>query len=236
MPEPLVLIPGMMCDARAVWHQTIALSAERAVTVAPPVAGTTVEEMAVATLDQSPARFALAGQGLGANVALEMLRRAPERISRIALIAFSAQADPSAQSVAREPRIVGAQAGRLAEVMREEVPEAWLADGDARPEILGMLRDMALTLGEGVFVRQSRALQRRGDQQAVLRRATLPALVICGADDPATLPRRHHFMAELMPQARCVEIVLCGHLPTMEQPEIVTGVLEDWLRAPLPAR
>lgn len=236
MPEPLVLIPGMMCDARAVWHQMIALSADRAVMAAPPARGASVDEMAVDILAQAPQRFALAGQGLGANVALEIQRRAPERVERIALIAFSAQPDPSAEAVAREPRIVGAQAGRLAEVVAEELPGGWLADGAARDEILAMLRDMALTLGEGVFVRQSRAMQRRPDQQAILRRATLPALVICGADDPRTLPRRHHFMAELMPQARCLEIPHCGHLPTMEQPETVTAALENWLSGPMVLR
>ncbi|GHD99991.1 hypothetical protein U879_10255 [Defluviimonas sp. 20V17] len=229
MPEPLVLIPGMMCDARAVWHQMIALSSRRAVMCAPPSRGISIEEMAQDILAGLPASFALAGQGLGANVALEILRRAPDRVSRLVLIAFSAQPEPAAQAVAREPRIVGAQTGRLAAVVDEELPVTWLADGDARQEIHDMVRDMALTLGEGAFVRQSRAMQRRPDQQAVLRRANLPALVICGADDPATLPRRHRFMAELMPQARCVEIVLCGHLPTMEQPRVVTDIIEEWL-------
>lgn len=232
MPEPLVLIPGMMCDARAVWHQMIALSSLRSVTCAPPTRGATVEEMAVQILADLPQSFALAGQGLGANVALEIQRRAPERVTRLALIAFSAQPDSTAEAVAREPRIVGAQAGRLAEVVDEEFPAEWLAPGDARAEIGQMMADMALTLGAAAFVRQSRAMQRRPDQQAVLRRANLPALVICGANDPATLPRRHQFMAELMPHARCVEIALCGHLPTMEQPGMVTDLLEDWLELP----
>ena len=186
MPDPLILVPGMLCDARAFWHQIIALSGDRAVMVAPPARGATVEEMAEDILAQAPARFALAGQGLGGNVTLEMLRRAPERVLRIALIATNAQAEGSAVAVAREPRIVGAQAGRLAEVAAEELPGSALADGSARDEILDMVRDMALTLGEGAFIRQSRAMQRRPDQQKVLRRAMLPALVICGADDPVT--------------------------------------------------
>lgn len=232
MPEPLILIPGMMCDARAVWHQMIALSSQRAVMCALPLRGSTIEEMAEDILNGLPPEFALMGQGLGANVALEIQRRAPERVTRLALIAFSAQPETPPVAVAREPRIVGAQAGRLSEVVAEELPAHWLADGDARDEIRAMVRDMAMTLGEGVFVRQSRAMQRRTDQQAVLRRANLPALVVCGADDPATMPRRHHFMAELMPRARCVEIVLCGHLPTMEQPNVVTDVLEEWLSRP----
>lgn len=236
MPEPLVLVPGLACDARLFWHQVIALSGERPVMVAAPLSGVTVEEMGAALLDGLPERFALAGAGLGANVAVDILRRIPERVTRLALIGVSAQPETPIAAAAREPRIVGAQAGRLGEVIADEVPLAALADGSARREIMGMLRDMALTLGEGVFVRQSRAMQRRPDQQRFLRRALLPAVTICGAEDPLTPPRRHQFIAELMPYGTYEEIPHAGHLPTLEQPEATTAALERWLSAPLMLR
>ncbi|OIQ75296.1 3-oxoadipate enol-lactonase 2 [mine drainage metagenome] len=233
MPETLVLIPGMMCDARVFWHQIIALSGDWPVMVAAPVRGATIEEMAADILTSLPTRFALAGQGMGGNVALEIFRRAPERVSRIALISIAVQAETPQAAAAREERIVAAQAGRLAASLAADVPASSLGPEVARDEIMDMMRDMGLTLGEGVYLRQSRAMQRRPDQQKALRKAMLPALVMCGALDPVTLPRRHQFIAEMLPYGRLQLIDDAGHMPTLEQPEAVTRVLEAWLTEPL---
>lgn len=233
MTEPLVLIPGMTCDARALWHQLVALSAERPVIVAAPVHGATVEEMAADILPCLPARCAVAGQGLGGNVALDLLRRAPERISRLALIALSVQSDTPQSAAAREDRIVGAQVGKLVEMVSQDWPDTVLAEAAPRAEIRQLLRDMALTLGEGVYIRQHRAMQRRPDQQKALRKAILPVTVICGAEDPITPPRRHEFVADMLPYGHLQVIDGAAHLPTLEQPAAVTRALRTWLEAPL---
>ena len=86
MADPLVLLPGLMSDARVFWPQIAELSAKTAVTVAPITQGERIEEIASGLLDQLPKRFALAGLGLGGAVALEILRRAPDRLTRLALI------------------------------------------------------------------------------------------------------------------------------------------------------
>jgi pimeloyl-ACP methyl ester carboxylesterase len=233
MVETLVLVPGMMCDARVFWHQVIALSGDVPVLVAAPVRGATVEEMAADLIPALPDRFALAGQGLGGNVALEIQRRAPERVSRIALMSLSVQAESPQAAADREARLVKVQVGRLTEAVAADVPPEALAPGSARAEIREMLRDMALTLGEGVYLRQCRAMQRRADQQKALRRALLPALVLCGAEDTVMPPRRHQFIADMMPYGRLEMIAGAGHLPSLEQPEAVTRALEAWLSAPL---
>jgi pimeloyl-ACP methyl ester carboxylesterase len=233
MVETLVLVPGMMCDARVFWHQIIALSGDRPVMVAAPVAGATIEEMAAELLPALPERFALAGQGMGGNVALDLFRRAPERVTRLALIALSVQAETPEAAAAREERIIGAQVGRLAEMVAQDIPAEALAEGPARPEVMAMLRDMALTLGEGVYVRQCRAMQRRPDQQKALRKAMLPAAVICGAEDPVAPVRRHQFMAEMLPYGRLAPIEGAGHMPSLEQPEAVTRAFDEWLAGPL---
>ncbi len=233
MVETLVLIPGMACDARAFWHPVIALSGDRPVLVAAPLRGSTIEEMAADLIAALPMKFALLGEGLGGNVALEILRRAPERISRIALMGTGVQAELPQAAAAREARIVGAQVGRLAEMVALDVPASALVEAPGRGDVLAMLRDMALTVGEGVYIRQNRAMQRRSDQTKILRRAMLPAVVICGAQDPVTLPRRHQFISEMLPYGRLELIEGAGHLPALEQPEEVTRVIETWLAAPL---
>lgn len=235
MTDPLVLLPGMMCDARLFLPQIVALSAEIPVQVAPVTIGDTIEAIARNVLTAAPERFALAGLSMGGIVAMEVLRLAPRRISRIALMDTNCQSEMPNVAAAREPQIVGAQAGRLAEIMRDEMKPNYLAPGPQRLDVLNTVMDMAMDLGPDVFVRQSRALQRRPDQQATLRKAKTPALIICGEYDALCPVRRHEFMAHLMPNARLEIIADAGHLPTLEQPSAVTDLLRHWLSLPAPA-
>lgn len=232
MAEPLVLLPGMMCDARLFGPQISELSADMAVMVAPITQGERVEEIASNLLDQLPHRFALAGLSMGGIVAMEVLRRAPERVSRVALMDTNPLAETPQVAAAREPQIVAAKSGRMLDVMREEMKPNYLAPGPARTDVLNLVMDMAETLGAEVFVRQSRALQRRPDQQTTLRKCKIPALVLCGAHDALCPVKRHEFMAELIPDAELVVLEGAGHLPPLEQPAETTKALRHWMKRP----
>ncbi len=236
MAEPLVLIPGIMCDARLYGAQIAAFSNEICVTIAPVTQGERIEEIASNLLDQLPKRFAMAGLGFGAMVAMEILRRAPDRVSRIALISTNAQADTPQTAAAREALIVGARSGRLDEVMRTQLKPDYLAPGAHRATVLTAVSSMAQTLGAEVFVRQSRAMQRRRDQQSTLRKCKVPTLVLCGAHDVLTPVRHHSFIAELIEYAKLVVIEEAGHLPPLEQPEQTTEALRAWMKQPLVLR
>lgn len=229
MTEPLVLLPGMMCDARVFAPQLTVLSRERAVMVAPVTLGDHIETIAANLLDQLPNRCALAGQGMGGMVALELLRRAPERISRLCLIGTNPLAETPAVAALREPRIIGAAAGRLDEVMRDAVRPEYLANGPNRLDVLNLIYDMARDLGPDVFVAQSRALQRRPDLQGSLRRCKVPTLVLCGQEDDLTPPKRHEFMANLIQSAHLAIVPGAGHYPSLEQPELTINALQNWL-------
>ena len=236
MAEPLVLVPGMMCDARVFEAQISALSAGRIVVISPPIKGETVEVMAEHILQNAPERFALAGLSLGGIVALEILRRAPDRVCRLALISTSALSETPSQAAEREPQIVGAKAGRLGEVMQEVMKPEYLAHGPQRVTVLNLMQDMALEIGADIFVRQSRALQRRPDQQKTLRTIHTPTYVICGSYDCLTPLQRQEFMATLIPYAEFRVIEEAGHLPTVEAPEATTEIMREWLSAPVVLR
>lgn len=236
MNEPILFIPGLLSDARVFLPQIVHLGARHPLHIALPVAGESVEQMSDAILAGAPARFVLVGHGLGGDVALDILRRDNGRVSRAALISTDPLAEPPATAAARESRMVAAKAGRLKEVARQEVPEAALSPSEWRAEILALVEDMALTLGEGVFLRQSKALQRRPDQQKTLRKANLPLLFIAGADDPLVPVRRQDFAAQLAPYGKLAVIEGAGHLPMLEQPEAVTAALEDFLNGPMMLR
>ncbi|MDA5094274.1 alpha/beta hydrolase [Aliiroseovarius sp. KMU-50] len=236
MQEPLVLVPGMMCDARVFTPQINELSREFAVQIASIAHGETIRDMAALVLEQAPERFALAGHSMGGIVAMEVARRAPERVSRLALLSTSALPDTPAQAAWREPLIIRAQTGQLAEALAEEVTPETLAPGEGQGEILALLQDMAQGFGAEIFIRQQRALQRRPDAQRALQRLKIPTMVLCGAHDRLTPPKRHETMAELIPSAELVILPNAGHMPTLEAPKEVTIGLRAWMQMPLELR
>lgn len=234
--ETLVLLPPMLCDARVFADQIRDLSHDHAVMVAPTHKGERMEEIASQILSWAPSKFALAGMGMGGMVAMELLRRAEGRITRIALISASPQADTPEIAAAREPHIIAALAGRMDDVLQHEVNSTWLAPESDKVGIVRLLRDMGAALGPAAYVSQVRALQRRRDQQAILRNIRQPAVVICGRFDGQYPIKRQEFLAELIPYARLEVIETAGYMPSVEAPEALTEALRRWMKAPLMLR
>ncbi len=230
MDLPLLLLPGMMCDARLFQPQVAAFSATRPVMSAPLSGHDTIEGLASATLAHAPPRFALLGLSMGGIVAMEMARQAPERIDRIALLDTNPLAEPPDRAAAREPQIADVRAGGLRRVMRDEMKPNYLSDGPNLGAILDLCMAMAETLGPDVFEAQSRALQIRPDQTETLRTLNIPALILCGEDDTLCPISRHELMRDLMPDAELEVIKGAGHLPVLEQPEATNAALTRWLK------
>ncbi|MEL7081060.1 MAG: alpha/beta hydrolase, partial [Pseudomonadota bacterium] len=170
MTEPLVLIPGMMCNERLFQPQVAAFSSKRPVTVVVPKGSSSMAGLAQAVLATAPPRFALAGLSLGGIVAMQIIRQAPERVSRVALLDTNPLPDPPDKAPIREAQVEKVRRGALDEVMRDEMKPNYLAPGTRKQETLNLCMEMAEALGPDVFVKQSRALQRRRDQQATLRK------------------------------------------------------------------
>ncbi|WP_417270242.1 alpha/beta fold hydrolase [Celeribacter sp.] len=233
MSDALVFLPGFLADGRIFADQVSGLSRDFAVMVA-PLKGESVTDMAEHVLAHAPPRFSVAGHDLGASVAAEVLRRAPDRVERIALICANAQSEPPNAAAAREPRMVRAKSGRLGEVLLEDLPIGALAESPHRNAIRDYWIDMALEAGIETYLHQSRVMQRRPDQQNILRRARLPALVVGGQHDTVCPPRRQDFISQLMPRAHLEIIEGAGHLPMLETPQTVTRILRTWLQAPAP--
>jgi pimeloyl-ACP methyl ester carboxylesterase len=224
---PLVLIPGMMCDAR-MWG---GIDAGLGVPVLHhlPTQAETMPALAALFLTDAPPRFALAGLSLGGILAMEILHQAPERITRLALMDTNPRAETPEVQALRAPQIARALAGELDSVMREDMKPNYLCPGPDKAAILDLCMDMAMALGPEIFVRQSRALRDRPDQQATLPAFTGPALVLMGAEDRLCPFDRHQLMHDLMPQSRLHIIPDAAHLPPLEQPAATARALRDWL-------
>ena len=229
MTLPLVLLPGLMFDARLFAPQVAALSAEMPVTVADIGGHDTMAALAAAVLADAPPVFALGGLSMGGIVAMEVLRQAPERVAKLALMDTNALVEAPEMQARRGPQMDKARAGQLEQVMREEMKPNYLTEGPQRAAILDLCMDMAMDLGADVFVRQSMALRERPDQCDTLRGVRVPTLVLCGRDDRLCPVARHELMHALVSDSVLEIIEGAGHLPTLEQPEQTTVALHRWM-------
>lgn len=228
MGEPLVLLPGMMADARLFAPQIAALSGQRAVHFA-PLLGATIEEIASRVIADAPPRFALAGVAMGGIVAMEIMRQAPDMVARLALLDTTFAPELPDVAAAREPQIALVKAGRLDDVIRDEMKPRYLAPGPRRIEVLNAVLDMAQTLGADVFIDQSRAMMRRPNSENTLAAIDCPVLVLCGSHDTVYPVPLHETMVGKVTNGTLEIIEDAGHLPTLEMPDQTTAALDRWL-------
>ncbi|MEM1361288.1 MAG: alpha/beta hydrolase [Pseudomonadota bacterium] len=226
---PLVLLPGMMCDARLFQPQIAALSGRYPIMTVPIGARDSMSALAAEMLSQAPKRFALGGVSMGGIVAMEVLRQAPERVLGLALMDTNPLAESDTIKARRGPQIAAAECGDLQRVMAEDMKPNYLSHNPDHAHILDLCMEMAMHLGPEVFVNQSRALRDRVDQSETLRAFDRPALVLCGREDRLCPPERHTLMHRLVPQSKLVIIEDAGHLPCLEKPEETTAALTRWL-------
>ncbi|MFO1210376.1 MAG: alpha/beta hydrolase [Amaricoccus sp.] len=223
---PLVLLPGMMCDARLFAPQIAALSAGRTLVVPSLTGADTMAGLAEAVLAAAPPRFALLGLSMGGILAMEIVARAPGRVERLALLDTNPFAEAPEATAARAPGMARVAAGELAAVLDEIVPRYFPAP---RPDLAALCRAMGLALGPAAFLSQSRALIGRADRQRALAGFSGPALVLTGEVDIVCPMDRHERMHALMPASRLAVIPGAGHLPTLEAPDPTTDEITRWL-------
>ena len=226
---PLVLVPGLLCDERLWRYQADSLIGIADPQIANVTKGASVSEMSRTVLGAAPERFALAGLSMGGYVALEILRVAPARVARLALLDTSARADTPEQTATRRKLIKLAQDGRFDEVPRKLLPMLIHPDRLDDAELTSEVLDMAESVGPEAFVSQEEAIIERPDSRENLKNIACPTLVLCGREDAVTPLRLHEEMASLIPNARLRVIEGCGHLSTLERPEEVSAGLRDWL-------
>ena len=229
MAETLVLIPGLACTSRLYDAQIAALSGERTIVVADHTRDDSSQAMAARLLREAPERFSLAGLSMGGYVALEVMRQAPGRVARLALLDTSARPDTPEAGHDRERLIALAEAGRWEDVSSRLWPRLVHPSRQSDLALRGIVDRMMHDTGAQAYVRQQRAIMGRADSRALLPGIEIPTLVLVGEGDAITPPEVAREMAEMIEWASLVIVPESGHLSSLEQPERVTQALRLWL-------
>jgi pimeloyl-ACP methyl ester carboxylesterase len=226
---PLVLVPGLLCSPRLFAPQVAAFSPQRHVTVADHTRDDTMAAIAARILETAPERFALAGLSMGGYIAFAMMRLAPERIAKLALLDTSARPDTPEQKEGRKKFIALAQAGKLDEVVDTLTPRFLHPDHLKNETLTGTIRAMAQDTGAEAFVRQAKAVMAREDSRPLLVEIGCPTLVLVGDSDVVTPPELAKEIAADILGSKLVVVPNCGHLSTIEKPEAVNKAMTEWL-------
>ena len=226
---PLVLLPGLLCDA-ALWrHQTDTLADIAEITVADLTGGDRLEDMARSVLETAPETFALAGLSMGGFVAQAVMRQAPDRVTRLALLDTSARADTPGQSERRRAFIKQTRHGDFKGVTSRLLPMLIHPDRLEDGDLTGAITTMAEGVGKEAFLRQQNAIMNRPDCRRDLSAIHCPTLVLCGRQDALTPLAGHQEMADGIANAKLVVIEDCGHMAPLERPRAVSAVMRYWL-------
>jgi pimeloyl-ACP methyl ester carboxylesterase len=235
MSPTLILLPGLLNDPDLWRHQVETLGDMATVVVGDLTRDDSIHAMARRVLDTAPRRFSLAGLSMGGYVAQEIMRQAPQRVERLALVDTAARADLPEQTERRKALIEQTRAGRFDEVMPGMLPMLVHPDHVADPTVGGRAIAMAQRVGPDVFIRQQTAIMGRPDGREDLKRITCPTLVLVGRQDAVTPPKVAEEMLGNLATGRLVVIEDCGHLSPIERPQAVSAVLRYWLQEQAPA-
>ena len=227
--QNLVLLPGLLCDATLWHHQHKYLGELAEITIADFTDDDSMAGMAEASLAKAPERFALAGLSMGGYVALEIMRRAPERVTKLALLDTSDRGEVEEQTKRRRELIQMSTEGKFREVTQQILPFLIHPDRQGDKGLTDAIIKMADHVGPDAFLRQEKAIMGRSDSRDDLGRIKCPTLILCGRQDALTPVDAHEEMATGISKARFVIIEDCGHMTTMERPQAVTALLRDWL-------
>jgi len=231
MKQPLVLLPGLLCDA-ALWEPQLSDLADIAdFFVADLTEHETIEEMAASVLRDAPWKeFALAGLSMGGYVAQEIMRQAPQRVTRLALLDTRSRPEQPEETERRHQFMKLAQTERgFTPVTNRMLPLMLHSSRLKDAPLVKVIREMAERTGVEAYVCQQKAIISRPDFRPDLAKIKCPTLVLCGRQDQLTPLENSEEMVQAIPKARLIVVEECGHMSTLERPKEVNRAMRSWL-------
>lgn len=234
MSRPFVfLLPGMLCDA-AVWHSQIAVL-EPDFTLAVPVfrGFDSFDAMAGHVLSQAPLRFSVVAHSMGGRVAMELLRRVPERIEHFVVMDMGVHPVAPGETARNRRLLELAAKGGLEAVADSWIPYMLHPDHSKDTALTAAIRAMVLRNGLDDLRGQLLAAERRHDQSRYLADIRHRVHIVCGDSDNWNPPALHKHMHAQLPDSVLEIIPHCGHMAPMEKPDTINSLLLAWLNAPV---
>ena len=229
MKYPLVFIPGMMCDSRLFQPQISEFSKQYLVCITPVIYSDSIEKISFEILRQLPPKFTLIGLSMGGILAMEIIKKAPERVMKIVLMDTNFKSETSETKSKRIPQIKLVNEGKLEAVMKKQILQNYLVKNKKNQKILELCLKMAKELGKEIFINQSKALAARKNYKEILKKIKVPSLIICGRYDRLCPIEVHREMESLIKYSTLEIIPDAAHLPTLEQPSYLNKILKEWL-------
>jgi pimeloyl-ACP methyl ester carboxylesterase len=227
---PILLVPGLVSSPRIYAPVIPALWRFGPVTIANHIRDDNMGAIARRILAEAPPRFALAGHSMGGYIAFEIMRQAPDRVAKLALINTQARPDTPEATARRRALMARAQNGEYHAVLDE------LFAGFVHPSRQGdaalrqLVHDMGDDVGPQAFIRQQTAVMSRPDSRPALAWIRCPTLVLTGDEDNTIPNALSAEMANGIHGAKLVILQDCGHLPQPEQPQATCDALAEWMR------
>jgi len=230
--QPLVLVPGLLCTAD-MWREQIARLSDVAHCLVPTgqMHLDDMKDMARAVLAEAPEHFALCGLSMGGYISQEIMRQAPERVTRLALLDTSSRPDSPEQTQRRRSFLELTKLGKFRGITPQLLPFLVHEKNLANKSLVDRLIQMADEIGPDGFIKQQTAIMGRPDSRPMLPSIRVPTLILCGETDALTPPELHHEMAGLIPNARLEILRDAGHMAPMERAGKVATLLKAWLKA-----
>lgn len=223
MKIPLILVSGLLCD-ESVWaHQIKNLKDVAAIHVICPNQETP-QKMVEGILKQAPDRFALAGHSMGGWLGLEVMRRAPERVTRLCLLNTTAKPDTPAKQAKRHEMIQRAENGQFSKIV-DELVDHFVFD----VHVMEAVRRMLQKAGPEAFIREEQSMLLRDECLSILPRIQCPTLVVHAENDQVFSLEDHEELTNHIPAAKLSIVQACGHMSPMEKPQIITDLMRSWL-------
>jgi pimeloyl-ACP methyl ester carboxylesterase len=226
---PILMIPGLNATARVFEAEMETLYRFGAVMIADHRDGASMREMAASILTNAPPRFVLGGFSMGGYIAFEIVRQAPERVTRLILIDTSARSDTAEATANRRKAIELARSGKFGLAAANAFPNAVHPSNVDNAELKAVHMAMAEANGPEVYVRQQEAIIARPDSRPDLARVRVPTLVLVGEADQITTPEAAREIADGIAGARLVTVADAGHLAVLEEPAQVNTAIADFL-------
>jgi pimeloyl-ACP methyl ester carboxylesterase len=227
---PILLVPGLGGSPRIFSPIVPELWRFGPVTVANHIRDSNIGVIARRILAEAPPRFALAGHSMGGYIAFEIMRQAPDRVAKLALINTQARPDTPEATARRRGQIAAVEAGGFSDGIEAMYPGFVHPSRRNDAALRKLVREIADDVGPEAFVRQLIAVMGRPDSRPTLAFIRCPTLVLTG-DEDNTIPNSLSVeMADGIPGAKLVILAACGHLPQVEQPQATADALVEWLR------